>query len=612
MVVAAGESAVDGLVAIVRDRKLEIAIRIEATNALGDIGSKKAVATLLAALRDPDEAIRQCAAISLGKIGDQSARPALLKLSREDRVMQKDPATGKMRYVVRDDARKAIRMLDMPQPRPEELIEPVRRFRSGHLDAYNDVVAAGEEAVAGLAQMVGDERLSVKVRYMAANALGDIGSNKAVKQLVDVLEDHEFLIRRCAVLALGRIGDASARPALERLAREDWMVWQDPATGKPRYLIREDAKTALEMLSGKRPRDSGGLKKGKETFLDDASKPPPCPVAVPSPRAIWPFPGHFKDQNVWNNYQQPTDVYIHGGLDLIHKFGTEVRAVEGGYVAGIATSYPEWKTHHFFVVSVEKDGTEGWCYTHVDPDSCTFKVGDKVAQGQVLGKLVDFYVGKNKGADHLHLHYVRFQKKPDGKIEVHSLFDPLLRFEWEDTAPPRIVDPLRLVRKGTLDEFTVQSDGLVTVSGRVEIIAGISDNAYADHACNWMTPVVTLEIVGEKSKPWRKLVLDGRGPLDEREPPTALYLTSQQAARWAKDLPRFPQTFFLKVTSTDGDGIIQRADALHAWETAQQEPGGGPRYPDGVYTVTVRAWDLKGNQATRTTTARVKNSSDGM
>ncbi len=54
MVVAAGEAAVDGLLAIVRDRSQQATLRIAAVNALGDIGSKKAVSPLLLALRDRD------------------------------------------------------------------------------------------------------------------------------------------------------------------------------------------------------------------------------------------------------------------------------------------------------------------------------------------------------------------------------------------------------------------------------------------------------------------------------------------------------------------------------------------------------------------------------
>jgi len=475
------------------------------------------------------------------------------------------------------------------------------------LQAFDEALAAGEDAVDGLAELVHDRNLALLHRYAAANVLGDIGSPKAVKPLLKALRDPDQGVRRCAAAALGRLRDPSVRPALEKLAKEDPFVFRDPKTGKLRYLVREDAREALDVLSGRVTPGSAGLRKMKETFLEKAWKPPTSKPAVPVRHPVWPFKGDFKAQNIWNNYQQPTDLYIHAGLDFIQNAGTEVLAVEDGHVAAISTNYLEWKTHQFFVVTTEKDGKMGWCYTHVDPDTYTFKVGDKVRQGQVLGKIVDFYVGKNKGADHLHLHYVEYKKTDDGKIEVESLVDPLLFFDWQDTAPPQIDKPLRFVRKGTMDEFTADQEGVVIVSGRVEIVAGISDTAYAGQACNWMVPVVTLEIAGEKSTPWRKLVLDQRGDVRDPQVASTLYLSGKDAEPWMKGRPRFPSVYWMKVTSTDGNGVIEPSDRLQAWDTAERDEAGRPRFPDGLYKVIVRAWDLQGNQTSRTATVRLAN-----
>ena len=63
---------------------------------------------------------------------------------------------------------------------------------------------------------------------------------------------------------------------------------------------------------------------------------------------------------------------------------------------------------------------------------------------------------------------------------------------------------------------------------------------------------------------------------------------------------------FARLTSTDGDGVIEAGDKLQAWNTAEKV-GGRPRFPDGEYTVTVRAWDIKRNQGTQTAKVRVVN-----
>ena len=56
---------------------------------------------------------------------------------------------------------------------------------------------------------------------------------------------------------------------------------------------------------------------------------------------------------------------------------------------------------------------------------------------------------------------------------------------------------------------------------------------------------------------------------------------------------------FVKVTNTDGDGVIEATDEAQTWDTR--------KLPDGLYDVTVRAWDLKANPAARTARVRVVN-----
>ena len=483
----------------------------------------------------------------------------------------------------------------------------IRKLLRGDSAGLARIVAMKDSAIGELVDIMQDDQIDVVTRFMAANVLGDIGSAKAVEPLLEALGDPYFNLRRCAAIALGKIRDPRAKEPLEKLARDDPFVWKDPESGEEHHLVREDAARALDLLAGRATAAEPGLAKEPEVFLDDASRPPPPASSIEIRRLPFPFPGDFAAQNVFNNYQQPTDDYVHAGLDILQPPGTEVRAVDHGWVAVIATNYPEWKTHHFFVVTAKKDGNEGWCYTHLDPDSYTFRVGDEIRRGQVLGKVVDFYVGKNKGADHLHLHYVRFEKKADGQVDTTSLVDPLLFFDWKDTEAPVVQEPIRFVRAGTTEVFAAKEDAVPVVSGDVDVICGITDVPAGGAGCNWMVPVVTIEIRGPGAAPWRKLVLDQRGEIAHPRAAPALYLKSADAKPWLENVPAFPPVHFLVATHTDGDGAIEPADALQTWGTAELRADGKRRFPDGVYEVTIRAFDLKGNRGERTAKLYVAN-----
>ncbi|MGH2921521.1 MAG: HEAT repeat domain-containing protein [Gaiellaceae bacterium] len=59
------------------------------------------------------------------------------------------------------------------------------------------------------------------MRAWAIDALGKIGSRKAVPTLIELLGSPEEGFRRLAAIGLGAIGDPRAVPALEQAARHD-------------------------------------------------------------------------------------------------------------------------------------------------------------------------------------------------------------------------------------------------------------------------------------------------------------------------------------------------------------------------------------------------------
>jgi HEAT repeat protein len=59
-----------------------------------------------------------------------------------------------------------------------------------------------------------------EVRYEAATALGSLGDESAVKNLVAALSDDDEEVRQASIAALGEIGGREAREALSELSRE--------------------------------------------------------------------------------------------------------------------------------------------------------------------------------------------------------------------------------------------------------------------------------------------------------------------------------------------------------------------------------------------------------
>lgn len=135
-------------------------VRQEATYALGKTRSKSAVAPLIERLtNDKKDAVKGAAAVALGEIGDESAVTPLMQVLNPQMIL---PAAKK--------ARKSKR------------------------------------------------RENAFVLRSAAHSLGQIASRQAISALVALLEDEktEDDVRREAAIALGRIGDPSALPALQR------------------------------------------------------------------------------------------------------------------------------------------------------------------------------------------------------------------------------------------------------------------------------------------------------------------------------------------------------------------------------------------------------------
>lgn len=180
-------------------------VRREAAITLGEMGDERCVEPLAAALRDGDWQVREVAIEGIGQIGSPAVE-VLLKLLRDWDVRKSAiVALGK----IRDE-----RVLEplMQQLRNDEFME----------DATDALVNLGEPALPGLIKALKDKE--ELVRKQAVIALGRIKSPEAIDPLIEMLQNKDWFTRLTAAAALEAIGDERGREAIRPLLKDGDMV----------------------------------------------------------------------------------------------------------------------------------------------------------------------------------------------------------------------------------------------------------------------------------------------------------------------------------------------------------------------------------------------------
>lgn len=181
--------------------------RFSAANALGSMGkdAKPAAEALVAALADPDGAVREVTIIAVTKLGPDApgAVPALVKLFPKD-------------LAIRAVAEHKEKAADAVPPLVELLKHEDPHIRWNAARTLGKIGEPALAAVPGLLIQLEDKE--PLVREHAAEALGDIGPRvalnpKVVPALAKALKDPDKKVRRDSVRALGQIG-AAAKPVL--------------------------------------------------------------------------------------------------------------------------------------------------------------------------------------------------------------------------------------------------------------------------------------------------------------------------------------------------------------------------------------------------------------
>lgn len=316
------------------------------------------------------------------------------------------------------------------------------------------------------------------------------------------------------------------------------------------------------------------------------------------------FPQHQQGSQIVD------DIYYHSGLDVVLANGTPIHALESGTVRLVGVDGPQGAG---VLVQSDSQTNAGWLYAHVSP---RVSVGQRVAVGDIIG------VVRFSGVEHLHLMRVQ-QKAGVSGWDYPGLLalNPIGFFAVpEDDEPPVFEPELLFLHDGSYTRFSAEVDGEpVVVSGAVDIVAALYDpgphhrHAFPEgtigdlHAIAW----IDYEIRGGASsvyqRAWDFLAIaldhvvstDGRGPLTR-----VIYLPLLEVE------PRFPwqhvnSYYFL--THGNGSTRVDVADASRAWNTSARDAAGERLFPDGSYTITVRAADAAGNTSQISTTVEVRN-----
>jgi HEAT repeat protein len=200
-------------------------VRREAVITLGEMGDERCVEPLARALRDGDWQVREVAIEAMGQVGSPAVE-TLLKLLRDWEVRKYAiAALGK----IRDE-----RVLDplMLQLRNDEFKD----------DAIDALVVLGEPSVEKLISALRDK--DENVRKCAVLALGRIKSGEAIDPLIGMLGDKDWFTRLTAAAALESIGDERGREAMKPLLKDPDMVvkmrverilakWKKPSISQP-------------------------------------------------------------------------------------------------------------------------------------------------------------------------------------------------------------------------------------------------------------------------------------------------------------------------------------------------------------------------------------------
>ena len=258
---AASEASVRAL----RDEDADV--RCQAAKALGELGDASAVPSLIKALTDPEPKVQRAAAHAIGKIGEsETVKPLLVEILKTESpniqywvaitlVWLKDSSAVELCIQALDCNETEIRAeaLDALASASTELLDAHRLLKlcTGMLEDEDESVrvsavrglgeAATPEAISLLRGILDSESETPFMKIWTLQSLVNIGTPEEVGTIIEALDDPSEFARFIAIGILEAVGDATALPALARVAEEDTGAFDDIS-------LADAAKKAIEQI----------------------------------------------------------------------------------------------------------------------------------------------------------------------------------------------------------------------------------------------------------------------------------------------------------------------------------------------------------------------------
>jgi HEAT repeat protein len=191
---------------------------------------ERGVAVLVALLQDDSPDIRRTAAESLGKIGDQSALPAVLPLLNDSMPAVRAAAAQALGRTASPTDEPAIAGLSRLLADPDEKVRRAAAIAIGDIEPSPRLMVPVADLI---------RSSDVGVRRAAVRALLLVDTGQMAGWLLPLLDDPDAEVRQGAVAALSISGDARAAAALRKRLAED-----------PSPAVRAEAAYHLGELNG--------------------------------------------------------------------------------------------------------------------------------------------------------------------------------------------------------------------------------------------------------------------------------------------------------------------------------------------------------------------------